>query len=270
MPLILPSGASSVGGDELTSAYPLYMDGRVWYVHSGTGVDSASPRGLEAKAPLATLGQAITNAANDDMIVLLSGHSQTVSSGITVNKKLTIVGEGTSGGKPAATLRRSADVALLTITALYVSLRNIYFPTDTVACSTNIRVDAQIEDTVIEGCYFEIDGNSTGFAWALVLGHHAHVKDCTFVSSATSGASRPVQALLNLGKDGVVMDGVTLDGGTYGWATYAVTFSGQTEMFRITGLRLLRGSDFDVSGATPNTGFIQIVEATGGSRVEWA
>src|SRR5689334_19357234 len=108
-PNIYPNGVGGSTGASLATAAPLYASGQVWYVSSTTGVDGASPAGLDRVKPLATLAQAYTNAAAGDFIVCLSGHVETLTSAQTIGKAdIKLVGEGTGSSRPRFT--RNADI----------------------------------------------------------------------------------------------------------------------------------------------------------------
>ncbi|HXT99480.1 MAG TPA: hypothetical protein VN903_00720, partial [Polyangia bacterium] len=125
-----PNGAGeSLGGDVLCSQTPIITSGNVWWVNSATGTDAASPAGQDREKPLATLVQANTNATAGDIIFLQSGHTETMTVAFGALKAVTVVGVGTTSGKPAAQLKINAAAAGLLSTATGVSeLRNIYFP----------------------------------------------------------------------------------------------------------------------------------------------
>jgi hypothetical protein len=68
------------------------LSGRVWYVNNTGGSDSAS-RG-RSHEPLATIGQAVTNASAGDTIFVHTGSSP--YAGTTLGKSLTLWGQGTA------------------------------------------------------------------------------------------------------------------------------------------------------------------------------
>lgn len=263
----------SLGGDVLATQTPFITSGNVWWVNSVTGVDAASPAGQDREKPLATLVQANTNATAGDTIVLQSGHVETFTVLFGALKAVTVVGVGTTSGKPAAQLKINAAAAGLISTASGVcELRNIYFPaavqSDTSATG-KIRI-AATPGVVISGCYFESSANDQLAAISIdAASNSVLIENCTFVSTATTVATRPTRALQ---VDGAISDlriiGCTFDDGTVGYANPACDISGAT----ITRLRahsntLLRGADVAIASAS--TGYFVPSTVTGGGRVGW-
>ena len=83
---VYPNGLGQSLGDTLATTYPLHMSGQVWYVLSTTGVDAASPRGLDATRPLATFGQAYSNASNNDISAMTTTSLGSIFAGIWLRK----------------------------------------------------------------------------------------------------------------------------------------------------------------------------------------
>ena len=76
-----PNGLDPDGGNELLTGKPLITSGDVWYVHATEGTDGSGAAGQNRSKPLATLAQAISNAAHEDIIVLKEGHAERVGGG---------------------------------------------------------------------------------------------------------------------------------------------------------------------------------------------
>jgi hypothetical protein len=263
----------SLGGDALATQLPIITSGNVWWVNSVTGTDAASPAGQDREKPLATLVQANTNATDGDIIVLENGHVETMTVLFGALKAVTVVGIGTTSGKPGAQLKINAAAAGLISTATGVcELRNIYFPaavqSDTTA-NGKIRI-ASTPGVVISGCYFESSANDQLPAISIdVASNNVLIENCTFVSTATTTATRPLRGIYLAG---AVTDlriiGCTFDDGTVGYANGACDLSGAT----ITRLRchsntFLRGADLAVASAT--TGYFALPAVSGGGRVSW-
>src|SRR5678809_1225266 len=108
---VLTSGVGGTQGPTLVTEAPLYLISAtavVWYVGPG-GTDAGAPAGYKREAPLATLGQAVTNANSGDIIVLLSGFTQSISSAITISDTdLTIVSEGSGSSRARLTCSGAA------------------------------------------------------------------------------------------------------------------------------------------------------------------
>jgi hypothetical protein len=269
-PNINTNGVGGTTGAAIALLSPLYTSGDIWYVSSSTGSDAAAPRGKERIRPLATLAQACTNAAVGDIIVCLSGHAETLTSGQTFSEaNQLIIGEGSGSTRPRFT--RGADIVMFNVTAAGVQFNNIYFPATTVA-STSSRVKfAGVRNELI-GCYFECGTLDNGAALETVTG--ASQVGITgsnyFVSTSTSTASQPANAITvtNTITD-LEIDTLVLDGGSSGWSDpYALKVSGAITRMRATNVDLL--GDSDVTIVTGTTGHFHIRNKTGSPRVAWA
>jgi hypothetical protein len=268
------AGAGASAGHWLATASPLTVSGNIWYVDSRLGVDAASPAGQNAAAPLLSLEQAIDNAADDD-IVVLSGSSPQVADGlpIVIDKRLAIVGSGTSNGQPFVNFQRqSADQPLFTITGVGVLLGNIRFLPDAVQCSAPL-INVQETLTRIENCYFSADNlsraecvhlegvgeGSFGAGWATI-------RDTTFLATT----SQPYCAVRASGAISfITLEGVVFDGGEPGWSNfYALNLSaGAVGDLLIKQCSLLRGADVKIHA--DSTGIVNFQTQTVGPRVEW-
>src|SRR5687767_7336230 len=140
----------STGAVLTTSAAPIYQSGNTWYVDSVTGSDAASPRGRDRARPLATLAQALTNAAAGDVIVFFSGHTQTLTAITTLSLAgLKLLGEGSGSSRPQ--FIRDANDELFDITAAGVRLENLYFPGSTTTSALS-KVRTAGANTKIVNC----------------------------------------------------------------------------------------------------------------------
>jgi hypothetical protein len=272
MAIFLPNGLGDYPlSDSLGYARPLQMSGNVWYVNGSGGVDAVSPAGRNAEKPLATLGQAIANAADDDIIVLAHGHSEALSSAVVVDKAVTILGASSTGGIPQAWLTRTggAAVNLLTITAAGVQLRNLRFPPTDTADVPTARIEVTGARFRMVGCSVSMGEHDTGPALLLAAGaDRAEIRNCLFEvdsvttapeSAITSGAAITDLRIYN----------TTFDGGSLGFTNpYAVDLStAAVTRIEAEGLALLRGADIRLHASS--TGWVHIEDATGGARMDW-
>lgn len=264
-----PSGYGEPAGDTLLQAKPIQTTGDVWYVLSTIGVDAAAPAGKQRLKPLATLAQAITNAADGDDIVLMANHAQTLVATTTISKRVRILGGGIGASMPKLTLNSGVAGALLSITVSRVQLRNIWVTSNTQA-NINARINVAGSDCRIKGCYIECAATDTGAAIALATGgDRCRIDNTTIISTATLLTAQPASAisLVNALTD-LVTDGLIVDGGTVGWSNqYAVDLTAAV----ITNLwmentSLLRDSDIGLNaGTTP--AFIHVGTSSGSVRV---
>jgi hypothetical protein len=242
----------------------------VWYVQSTTGTDAASPAGRNREKPLATLAQAITNASDNDVVVLLGAHTETRVATITVSKKLAIVGEGSVAGVPSVTFICNFVGSLFTITAANVELRNIKIPTSSLANNTT-RITCNQTDFVMDGCYVECSGNDTAAALTLASGaDRARLRNTTFISTATLTSAQPESAVkVTAAIADLELDGLVLSAGTVGFSNYFAFDGSAAAITRIrgNGISLLLGADMKLNTST--VGRVNVETTTGGSRVEW-
>lgn len=270
------NGLGEALGDTLvvSPGGPVYQDtGDVWFVDSTTGDDSYS--GKDQKQPFATLGQAVTSAGTHDIIVLMDGHTETITSTVTVSTAgLTIVGGGQSSGKPTVKLTNQQESAsMLVLSGLGVQLRNVWIEEESSAQSA-VTVSVTGDSCSMRGIYWELDEatNAAGLDLALALGESFSIRNSTFVSTATSAADPPQAAIRNSGDGLLRMDGVTLDGGTVGFVNgYAYSESnsstGFTQGFQVDSISLLNGADMNVHAST--VGYIQVSSDSDDPRIDW-
>lgn len=269
---VYPNGLETLGGDSLVSQKPLWVGGNTWWVNSATGTDAGGTAGQDREKPLATLGQALTNSANGDVIVLQSGHSETLTAALNVGIK-TVVGVGTTGGKPAAQLKiNAANATLLNMSGSGGQLRNIYFPAAVQSDSSatgKVQIPAST-NVLIYGCYFESGANDQMDAvQAIVASNNLRIENCTFVSTATSTATRPTKGLSLTGAiTDVSIIGCIFDDGTVGYSGKAADLSGGT-ITRLSAYNnsLLHGADITINSAS--TGFFGVGSLSGGGVVSW-
>lgn len=268
MPYQLPNGIGAALGDSLVLAKPLALSGDVWFVSSATGNNANNGRD-EAK-PLATIGQAYTNAAANDIIVLLSGHAETLTGALNLAKAgLVIVGTGLSGGLPTVKLTMNAAAAsMLTPSAVGVQLRNIWFrPNLQANFSPRIAVGAAGFRMI--GCYAECDQYDSGSVLNLNAGaDSARIVNSTFISTATvtapESAIKTAAALADL-----ELNGVTIDAGTLGFSNIYAMDATNAAVTRLRGesITLSRGADVALHAST--TGFFNAQSVNGSSRINW-
>lgn len=262
-----PAGYGEPAGETLLQARPLLTSGDVWYVLSTSGTDAVSPAGKQRLKPLATLAQAITNAADGDDIVLLAGHAQTLSAVQTIGKRVRIMGGGTGTSRPRFT-RNHGSAKLFDLTVSRVQLRNLYFVQDAQANATAL-VTVGGTECRIKNCYFEGGATNTGPLLDLVTGgDRCRIDDTTLISVATALASQPSMAIrvANAITD-LVTDGLVIDGGTVGWSNqYAMdaTAAAVTALL-MENTSLLRDADIGLHAST--TGLVHVGTSSGSVRV---
>jgi hypothetical protein len=271
---LLSGGIGSETGDSLVIAQQLFQSGQTWYVSSVSGSDSASPRGLDRAAALATLGQAVTNSSSGDIIVLMSDHDETLTSTLSINKRLCIVGEGESAGVPTPKLRMNhASNNLLSIASDGVQIRGIKFPTSTQTNSGYRITVTDFNSIKISGCYFECGANDAVAGNAIfvpagdVIG--LTVSNTTFISTSTT--TKPGAAVYIAGSVNYTeWTGVVFSNGTIGFYSASSGYYAFYDQSTITdlhmeGISLLLGADIRIASAT--TGWTNVETVTGNGQV---
>jgi hypothetical protein len=270
MATFLPNGLGGFTvGDSLAQAESLQVSGNVWYVDTADGTDAVSPAGLNATAPLQSLSQAITNAADHDIIVMLQNNGAGLTGALTISKSVTIIGAGSSAGRPANSLYRTggANVSLLTISASNVQLRNLYFPATDTSSVSAYRINVGNSNFRMVGCYVECGPYDAGPALGFqIASDRAEIRNCTFVS--TSLTNPPESAIKSPAQNGMRIFSTTIDGGRVGFSNYyAVQLLGAITRLEVENLSLLNGADMSVHSGS--VGWVNVERATGSSRVDW-
>lgn len=273
--LALPNGIGRSLGPMLVSIAPLRLSGNVWFVSSVDGTDGAGDAGKDAEAPLATLGQAVTNSSDNDIIVLSDDHDETLTGALTISKKLTICGSAIQAGVPTSKLTLNAAAGnLLTITGTNVELSGIYIAeNDQTNASARIAVSGT--QFAMHACYVPCGATDTGAAVSLASGaDYAYFHSTTFVSTATLIASRPHSAILTTAAiSDLYLDGLILDGGTVGFSNIWALDASTAAVTRLhlppwgSGVSLLRGADMRFHSSS--TGKLSVPTASGSARVDW-
>ncbi len=269
MATYLADGIGGSLGDSLATSTGMIAICTTWYVSSVSGANAAT-NGRDRARPFATLAYAISQAVAQDIIVLLSDHTETTSS-IAVNKELLIVGEGSSGGIPTVSIWGNATGSdeILVVSANRVEVRNVRFRPHTAADFGNF-INWTGTDGLMKGCYLESDQYDDG-PKLMVAGDRMTVESTTFISIGTSIGNRPEQAIATT--TGALtlfrMRNSTISGGAYGWASAntAGYFQATALQVRIEGLSLLLGADLKLDSDV--TGFINVPTSNGGSQVRW-
>ena len=175
--------------------------GNIWWVHSVTGTDAVAPQGKTPGAPFATVSYAISAATanNDDWIVCMQGHSETITSAaqLNVNKAgLKIVGLGTGRNRP--TFNYTTDVAAsFDINSANALLRNLVFTlTGVDALTAGINVKAA--DCTIEDCEIELADSSNQATLGILTTAAANrmiVRRCHLHGSNNAGAATAIRVV---------------------------------------------------------------------------
>lgn len=256
------NGAGGSSGADLAVLRPTLQSGNYWYVGNATAGASDSNAGSERVAPLLTAAQAVTSASAGDTIVFLSGHSETVSSAVTLSKAgLSLVGEGAGLGVPKFTC--SGTIAMFDITAAGVLLDNLYFPASVAVATARVRVGSG--GAQLNNLSFDSGASDTNRALSLITGAGNVLLRNTRFTATASGAATGLE-VVNATSD-VTMDNVTFDAGSFSWSSYA--FKGTSAITRLRATRIYLFSGSHVLLPTGTTGTLAVAGATGDSRTDW-
>jgi hypothetical protein len=269
---VYDSGIGGTVGGYLTTLLPLRSSVDVWYVHSGTGSDAASPRGKQRNYPLATLSQALTNATTDDIIVCLAGHTETLGASVTFGvgePGITVIGEGTGSSRPKFT--RNFNGVMFDIAADDIVLENLYFPASTTASAASRTRTNGVNRTIIENCYYECGANDTGAAYDIVSGSGSiAIRNTTFISTSTGPTTAPALAItVPAGLGLLTMYRVTFDGGASGWSNPFAFSSTTTAITRLRATEIDLLNDSDMLIHSGSTGYINVRNKSGSAKVDW-
>lgn len=270
----MPSWVNGLGqtlGDALVTARPLLTSYTTYFVNSATGTDGGANNGLEPDAPAATIGAVLTAAgvaAVTPIVVLMSGHTETLTSTLTPTAGTIIVGGGLSGGLPTVKLKMNAsNTILFTCSAAGVQLRNVWIQSNQVA-SNVARVKFTGTGGLVSGCYFEC--GATDNAAAVEFGATSSNGRCetsSFISTVTTNTTRPSYGLLvSSAVSDIGVIGCSFSDGTLGFSQKALAFTATVTRARVEGLSLLLGASASF-GAT--TGVVLPSTVTGGGVISY-
>jgi len=213
-----PNGVSSFGMPILPGAGGLLTTGSVFFVHSGTGLNSYG--GTEPSRPLATIDYAIglCSANKGDIIFVMPGHAETVSAaaGIAADVAgISIIGMGNGTNRPtlsfsaaAATFAISAAnitvanlrvtstidevVKMFHVTAAYVTLDGIeHFETATFQTIQFLLTTAAADYLTVKNCYhYQATAAAAAQLWIQLVGtDNTRIIDNTFILVLQNGAT---------------------------------------------------------------------------------
>lgn len=274
--------SAGIGGTTptLAAASPLLMNQRVWFVDSQTGNTSYS--GKDRKSPKATIAQAVAAiSTNDDhIIVCLSGHTEEVSTTITLGQRITLIGEGSSGGTPTVKLTMAATTNdTISITAARCEISGIHFQPPGQAASpgaaTASFISGAVSNVWIRECHFDCDEHSDGPGVDMQSGANDwFFQNCIFTSTEATVGSLPDSALRTAAAiTGLRLEGCAFDGGTVGFEDSSGNpwaFDGSAAAItalRVVSQSLLAGADMKLHSST--TGYINPQTTSGHAKLEW-
>ena len=258
------NGLGGTDGSVVATGDDVLCSGAVYYVGNAVAGNSDANAGTERAKPFATIAHGMSVAVAADTIVVLSGHSESITTTVTFNRaNMRIVGEGLGSAAPRFT--GGAATVIFDITAACVIMDNLVFPASTAAVTTRLRVTA--DDFRGTSLRFQSGANDTN---AAMLWNCAGATGplMLFNCSWTSVAAQPSIGLsFTQSTTQLVMQNCIFDGGSFGWSDYAMKSSTSLFGLDITGHSILNGSHTLLPTGT--NGFLQISASTGDSRIDW-
>lgn len=179
MPTRFPRGLSSYGVPVMSGA-DTAPNANVFFVDSGGGSDNAD--GTDPSTPFATIDYAIgrCTANNGDTIHVLPGHSETVTTAITMDVAgVTIWGWGQGRSRPAVTTSGAIDG--ITVTAANCHIHNLRVIG---AASATALLNLAAADFRCTRCVFEHGAAPTEAVTIASGANRFYFEDCLFLGTA--------------------------------------------------------------------------------------
>jgi len=195
--------------------------GDVYYVDSVNGDNGR--RGLSEATAVATLDYAIGLATinQGDVIYVLAGHTETVTTPINVDKAgISIIGLGYGEKAPAFICNAAIDA--IDVTAANVVIKNLYFPASTHTGVTS-RINVSAANCGIYDCSFTVGQYDNETITITAGGDELVVDDCEFLSNSAAIGDAAIE-IEAAGVDGLVVKNCYFDGydDTQAWDTGAI------------------------------------------------
>lgn len=183
-----PNGITSLGMPVIGSGTIPATNGNYFFVSSVTG--SAGNDGTNMSTPYSTIVVALTQcvAANNDVIVVLPGHAETLTSATTLGlakSGVSIVGLGNGAFRPTITLGTVATTTIA-VSAANISITNIVFVANflSVAACFTLTTAKWFKVT---NCEFRDTSSVLNFLTIVGVGAGANLTDgLTFVGNVVS------------------------------------------------------------------------------------
>jgi hypothetical protein len=260
------NGAGGSTGAPLATAKPLLTSGVIYYVGNATTGASDSNTGTERTLPWLTSSHAQATVSNNDIVVYLAGHAETIASQVAWTQTgISLVGEGAGSTKPRFTC--GAAITMFPFSGAGAFLDNLTFPASTVAAA--VRVQTTVAGGRFSRLTFECGANDTNPSLSLsgTGATNVTITDTTFTATAASAGF----ALNNSGAIAdLTLDNVSFDAGSFQWlGTNATAWNVPAAVTRLraTNISLLNGSNITL--VTGTTGYIEPPATTGDSQINW-
>ena len=198
-----PGGMFAIVNETLTT-------GNIFYVDSGQTTTGGTTAGFGTNPdqPFTTVAAAIAQctAANGDMIFVMPGHAETITTSVALSTAgISIIGLGNGDNRPTITVNAAIDG--YSISADDVRVTNMRFANSTSATVRTRWIRVAASDIKINKCKFEMSSNQS-HGIVTISGNDIKIEDCDFVNTVDGDAIDvgPAKCVLNtLATDVVVI-----------------------------------------------------------------
>jgi hypothetical protein len=254
-------------GDAMLADIEFYMSGTPYYVHYGTGDDGNS--GVDELAPKKTLNSALSVASGDcDIVVLLPGHDEPTSATASLpSDGVTVIGCGTSDGKPSCKLHSDAADPIVEI-AVIGYLRNVWVYDVEAESGPAVLVNCSSQNTEVRGCY--IEGRVSGVIGCTARDSAQTYRESTFISGGSAVADRPARGLTvptELTVSDIDVRGCIFSNSQYGFEQYSFWVDSPVTRLYVIAMSQSYGADVKINSST--TGIVNPETSSGSASVEW-
>lgn len=197
-------------GGVFTIVNEMLTTGNIFFVHSGTGTDSAGG-GNNPDKPLASIDYAVglCTANKKDRIVVMPGHTETVASAAALALDVAgieVIGLGNGSNRP--TVNVTATGGYVGISAANVKVSNILFTGGVDAITKVISISAA--DVLIENCeYRDVTGQCTDCILTTAAADRLRVSGFRYDGDSSAGTNA---AIAIVGGDRIRIENSQFDG----------------------------------------------------------
>jgi len=239
----------------LLGAGELFTTGSVFYVSSGAG--SNSNRGDDPAFPFGTIDFAVgaCTANKGDIIVVLPGHTETVTAaaGVALDVAgVTIIGLGSGSSRPTVNFTTAVG-ASFRVTAANCTVKNILFTGGIDALTSPIQVQAA--DFRLSDCeYRDVTGQATDVVLTTAAADRMVIQNFRYEGATAAGTNAGIAIV---GGDRITIDGLIMDGNfAVGGIDIRTTATTDLEVRNVM-FRTRNAADiFLVDTITGSTGFV--------------
>lgn len=194
----------------LLGAGELFTTGSVFYVDSVTG--SNGNVGKDPSLPKASIDNAIGSctANKGDIIVVMPGHTETVTAaaGVALDVAgVTIIGLGSGTNRPTVNFTTAVG-ASFKVTANNCTVKNILFTGGIDALTNPIHVDAA-DFHLLDCTYRDVTGQATDVILTTANANRMLIQNFKYDGATAAGTNAGIAIV---GGDGITIDGLIMDG----------------------------------------------------------